>query len=453
MTQQTLAEKENSGATYFDSKSDSINMASQRKTANQLLDSGIVTLSSGDHEKGLKEIDQAIAIARDIDDPELEITFQATKGEAIWLAGYLDVAQESLAEALNIANQNYLIGLKCDLLRSIGLIWHESGNPEQGIANLTEAIHLALQSEDESRQSAVWGCLGVVYLETGNIASADHSFRKALELAEKLKDFLGCAGYLTNLGIVHSKNKDPEASISYLRQSCLLFKDSENKEGELNAVELLIGILKNHEKTELLIPSLHRYLTIAKSLGLEDKVKQYLKYLVETHLKLENQLDATSTIEDLLHLLNCEHELEDQIKYLSIQGHLYFDLDQTDQAFQRYQKVLEFVGKGLNKQDEALIRLRIATIAAESKDFVVSEEQNNEALMIANDLQNDQLIADILCVKAINCQEQGLLQKAVSFCQKAISLVDQNRNPQAYTFVTQLFEKLKGDTHHEPNNV
>jgi len=443
MTQQTIAEKENASTTPFGGKIDATNIASQREMVNQLLDSGIETFSSGGHEIGLKEIDQAIAITREITDPKLEIFCLVAKGEAIWELGHLNNAQDSFAEALKVADQSDLVGLKCDILGSMSLIWHDSGNPEQGIANLVEALDLASKSEDENRQSALWGSLGVVYLETGDLETADHSFRRALELAEKLKDFQGCAGYLSNLGIVHSKNKDPEISISYLRQSCHLFKESEDKEGELNAIELLVSILMKHEIPDLLIPALNRSISIAKTLGLEDKVKQYLKNLIETHLKLRNQLDAASRIDELLHLLNGENEREDQIKYLCIQGHLYFNLDQMNQAFRRYQQVLEFVGKGLSKEEEALIRLRVAAIAAESKDFTGSEEQISGALTIANDLQNDQLKADLLCIRAVNFQEQGLSKKAIDFCQKAISLIDQNLNPQAYTSILELLEKLK----------
>ena len=451
--QQPVTEKENSSTTPFDGKRDSLNIASQRVMANQLLDSGIETFSSGGHEKGLKEIDQAAAIARELDDPEFEIVCLAAKGESIWQVGHLNNAQESLTEALKVADQNDLIGLKCDLLGSISLIWHESGDPDKGIANLVEAIDLASESEDENRQSALWGSLGVVYLETGNLETADHCFRRALELADKLKDLQGCAGYLTNLGIVHNTNKNPETSISYFRQSCHLFKELEDQEGELNAVELLVGILMNHEIPDLLIPSLNRSISIAKTLGLEDKVKQFLKYLIETYLKHQDQLNAASTVEELLQLLNRDHEHEEQLKYLVIQGHLYFDLDQMDQAFRRYQHVLEFTGKDLSKEEESLVRLRTATIAAEAKDFASSEEQINKALSIANELQNDPLKADLLCVKAINCQEQGLSHKAVEFCQKAISLIDQNRNPQAYTSILELLEKLENCAHHEPNDV
>ncbi len=150
-------------------------------------------------EETMRHIEQAITIARELQDEVALAKALVHQGKTAYKLGKYALAEQSLLEGHDVAARLGDIPLLCDALITLGNIarWYVSS--DQAESYLQEALQLARQVGDADLTSNAFSYLGSVLSDKGHYVEAEAYSLEALELARSVKNRDRTAQILTNL--------------------------------------------------------------------------------------------------------------------------------------------------------------------------------------------------------------------------------------------------------------
>jgi tetratricopeptide (TPR) repeat protein len=182
---------------------------------------------SVDPDKGLKIADNAIALAKNLNDKIKLAKAYTYKGMNYWAKSEQTKALEMYNIAINIFNQlNY----------------------KKGIATVSNAI-------------------GNVYLNMSDNPKAIEYYFKALNVYEELEDKAGIATEFSNIGIVHEHLGNYSSSLEYHKKAISIYGQMENKKGLVNAFSNIANTYSDLDSSGLALEYYQKALNLSTKIG------------------------------------------------------------------------------------------------------------------------------------------------------------------------------------------
>ncbi|MBI4645324.1 MAG: tetratricopeptide repeat protein, partial [Bacteroidia bacterium] len=123
--------------------------------------------------------------------------------------------------------------------------------------------------------------IGVIYEELGIYEKAVENYTKSLEIEDKQGDKDGSAGTLRNLGIVYTKWGDYIKALDYLHKSYKKYKQLDSKQGIAECMFRLGDVFKLQREYNKAIEAYQQSLSLAKELNLRKTIEGNYKSLAE----------------------------------------------------------------------------------------------------------------------------------------------------------------------------
>lgn len=205
----------------------------------------------------------------------------------------------------------------------------------------------------------------------------------ALEKARAARYPLGQAWALRNIGIAYAISGRPDAAEAYMQEALALFERLENMRG--------IGL------------TLSNLATVYQQLGKLDKSIEFYSRSIR-YLQLVPDL-APFYAQALANL-----------------GSLFAELEQYDLAVEYHQRALELHRQSDNPRGMFFSYVTLGSLQQAAKDFEKAEKFFQEAMDIASELGEEDLVARVLLAQAQLLKDQGNLEEAIVRLQKAEEL-------------------------------
>jgi len=189
-------------------------------------------------EETMRHIEQAITVARELHDEAALAHALVHLGKTAYKLGKYALAEQSLLEGREKAEQLGDMALHCDALTTLGNVarWYISS--DQAEIYLQQALQLARQVGDPELTSNALSYLGSVMSDKGRYTEAEAHTLEALELVNQAKNRDRTAHILTNLCSIALLRSDFEQGEAYGRQALELAR-------QIGAYDLISVLLTN----------------------------------------------------------------------------------------------------------------------------------------------------------------------------------------------------------------
>ena len=166
------------------------------------IQSGLLKVSDGSTDAGLREIQQVLDDARARRDHEQTLAALVALGDANWILDHIQGAGILYEQALALLEQRPHTATEAALRIRLAAIDSTTGREEQGIESAKRAVTLYQSLRDVSGEAAAWGLLSSLHQALGHASEADEALRRALGI------------YRQQAVVVHACSASPSAAIA-----------------------------------------------------------------------------------------------------------------------------------------------------------------------------------------------------------------------------------------------
>jgi tetratricopeptide (TPR) repeat protein len=142
-----------------------------------------------------------------------------------YLFAKYDVALSCANEALDLLEVCSDKLAHAHILECIGTVYSEIGDYATAHTYLTRALALCRQVGDQQTESMLLNDLGIVYIDTNDLERGLGSYEQALEIAQTIGDLAMQARMMNNIGDMLNRKGRYDESLPYLEQSLALIQD------------------------------------------------------------------------------------------------------------------------------------------------------------------------------------------------------------------------------------
>lgn len=205
----------------------------------ELANLGACHQSLGDYQQAIELYGQALAIARDTDNRQLESGSLGNLGSCHHRLGDYQRAIDLHTQALAIARQTGNRRLKGNELANLGHCHADLGDYRQAIDLHAQALKIARQTGNRELEGAVLGTLGFCSYLLGDYRLAIERHNQALAIARDIGDRRREGNGLSYLGLCQFSLGDYQQAIDLYTQALAIARDIGNRYGEANTLDYL----------------------------------------------------------------------------------------------------------------------------------------------------------------------------------------------------------------------
>ncbi|ACC84982.1 CHAT domain-containing protein [Nostoc punctiforme] len=251
-----------------------------------LIFQGAAHLSLGDKARAITYLEQGLAIAKQINNQDLEKNAQVIlqlaqdqnnprKTEADRLleqgikqgtTGQFEAALQSLQQSLIIYRQIKDRQGEGNALGNLGLAYHFLGDYSKAIVYHQEILAIAREIKDRQGEGNALGNLGIAYQALGDYSKAIDYHQQHLVIAREIKDRRGEGNALGNLGNAYHFLGDYPKAIVYHQEILAIAREIKDRQGEGNALGNLGGIYSYLKDYRQAIDYHQQHLVIAREI-------------------------------------------------------------------------------------------------------------------------------------------------------------------------------------------
>ncbi|WP_020573396.1 AfsR/SARP family transcriptional regulator [Actinopolymorpha alba] len=241
--------------------------------------------------------EQALQVARRLDDPQAKADFAEAIALAIARQGRLDEAVEEYHQALasyRAIGDRHGEGVTLTNLSEV--LWRR-GEFATATASLLDGLALSRETGDRYAEAIALAHLGTTHARLGRSADAINALQEALELAQANGDQVGQAVILTNFAEAYLIADDPARAAPLAAESLALHRTLGNRRGEAIALSMLGNTHLGSGRYAEAVGQLRAALTIAERIEMRQRT-------VSLHAELAHALRLSGQLS--LALRHCE---------------------------------------------------------------------------------------------------------------------------------------------------
>lgn len=144
------------------------------------LQSGLLKVSDGSPEEGLREIEQVLEAAAARHDQERTVAALVALGDTNWILDRTQAAASYYEQSLSRLQERPQASIEARLRIRLAALSGAMGREEEGIQFAKRAITLSQSLRDASGEAAAWTLLGSLHEALGRGPEAEEAFRRAL---------------------------------------------------------------------------------------------------------------------------------------------------------------------------------------------------------------------------------------------------------------------------------
>ena len=149
------------------------------------IQSGLLKVSDGSPDTGLRELQQVLDDARSRRDQEQTLTALMALGDANWILDRTQAAAAHYGEALALLEQRPYGAIEAKLRIRLAALNGTIGREEQGIESAKRAVTLSQSLHDVSREAAAWTLLASLHHTLGHASEAEDALHRALVMYQQ----------------------------------------------------------------------------------------------------------------------------------------------------------------------------------------------------------------------------------------------------------------------------
>lgn len=226
---------------------------------------GRLELDHGAHPAGLRHLEPAAATARELGPGALLAVTLHRLGEAYGFLSRLDDAIACHTEALSLAADDPPV--RMDVLRSLGLLHHLTGELSAAEDSLVRALEIADTAERAWHKPWILASLGGVQLDSGDPDGAIRSYREAREISARCGDQRGVIHAMRGLGDAYRQHGRADEAVEVLREALAMAAALGEDLGQAQALRRLGAAYSELDRHAEAYDCLERALAIVRKVG------------------------------------------------------------------------------------------------------------------------------------------------------------------------------------------
>jgi tetratricopeptide (TPR) repeat protein/predicted Ser/Thr protein kinase len=227
--------------------------------------------------------------------------------------GSFDLAREHLQSALEADPQNLTAHL------ATGRVFIKSGNPQDSLAPLNQALSLAIQVDNKEARANTLQAIGVAYRMMGRLEDALKNYEESLEIKREIGDQRGMAASLSEIAIIQHFSGKPNAAREIYRNAIEITREIGDDHGLARNLQNLGEVERINGNYDSALENTREALRIQMELGDEwnqalslnnigtiyELKGEYAESLIyyQRSLELRKRLGDPSRVADTLHNL------------------------------------------------------------------------------------------------------------------------------------------------------
>ncbi len=317
-----------------------LSLAPQAVEAERLIDLGTQQLKSNQFEAALQSFQQALLISREIKSRSGEATSLNNLGLSYLRLGDYAKAIDYLQQSLVIAREIKSRPQERNALSNLGLAYINLEDYGKGIDYYQQSLIITRELKDRQEERNALNDLGVAYRSLGDYAKAIDYLQQSLVLMREIQDRKGEGSTLSNLGNTYLNLGDYAKAIDYYQQSLAVARSLKDRQGEMSALNnqgLVYVYLGDKIKA---IFQFQATLEIAREIKDRKGEGTALLGLGETSLQLGNHTNAINYLQQSLALMR-------EIKYRGGEGNSLLGLGRAYLYLGDYAKAIDYYQQSL----------------------------------------------------------------------------------------------------------
>jgi len=381
---------------------------------------GQIYLEKEDAPKALTCFEEALQIAKQIQEKETEAQLFGYKGLALKMLGNYGMALESFQKSNGIASSLHQPVLVCDALMQMAVLETDLNENQKAVDNLVQALEITEKNSDSQRKMRILSLLGDNYYALGDFDKAEKYYLTAYEIAGNVGNRSAECSFLTKRGNVSLRKGDKTTAIEQYEGALVIASELENRSAEINVLGGLFRANALGGDAGLATFYGERVIQLAHEINyFEAEIINI--HALSTFLLEQKDFDkALSYLERARQLAEENQSPDWLLTILTIIGQAYYDKGENEQSLEVFSRVLHVSQMYSEKGIEAKTLGYIGSILADTKRFDEAHEQLQLAIDIAQELGDLQLIGNDQMLLALNYREQDDLQNAIQYCKAAV---------------------------------
>lgn len=350
---------------------------------------GHLHMLKGDYEKARHFLGTAAGLFESIEDKIGISRVYGNLGHLHFRRAKYDKAWEYFKKSLNSAYAKAGTAASARIVAHLGLTQMNRGRFEEGIEVIRREIPAHEKQQDKQGLATLYTNLGIVYFEKGDYSEALDSYRKGLELAEELGNKQLLAIAVGCIGSVYERQGDYEAAMDNFERDLELCEELGDKQG----IAIALG----------LIGELHSVM------GNFDKAISYL----QKNLMLCEELEYRKGIAKAVNTL----------------GDIFYLSGQYERSIAHYDRAISMSRTIDNRLVLGYSLVEKGTVLVALEQLEQLQEVEREAMAVAEELGNTDLLAEALLLSARTRQLAGRTPEALQILEQ-IRDMDEVRDEQ-----------------------
>lgn len=260
------------------------------------------------------------------------------------LLGHLDDALQIYEEAFTTFSEIDALDEAAGVLVNMGVAHYYAGNRGEALKYYMRALQYAREEDLPEEESKLLNNIAVVYRELKQYDQAIEIYKKSLQIKLVLRDSLGCANTLENLGLAYSYLEDGVNAVNHLNQA-IEWYHKVGEESEADQAQLSLGSiyiqLGNWLEAEKILTGL-----LAKS-----QIRLLPHYKASCHLLLARIKLHKEDYDQALQFLNWGYELIDKSNRDELKSRYLALYSDVFKALGDYEKALEYTDQRMSILD------------------------------------------------------------------------------------------------------
>ncbi|MEL6457151.1 MAG: CHAT domain-containing protein [Cyanobacteria bacterium J06621_15] len=342
----------------------------------------------GEKQKALLYFNQALALARDIDD--------------------------KFAEA--------------SILNNIGAIYNYLGDKQQALEIYNQALVLSQEIDDKGAEVTILNNIGGIHNDLGDKQQALKLYRQVLTTIREIRgDKRWEAGSLNNIGQIYDSLGEKQQALEYYKQALNISeKIPADKDGQAITLNNIATLYSSLGKKRQALTYYKQVLSLLKTLGYRTEQAIALHNIGSIHLDLGDEQQALKSLNQALLLSREVENKNGEAATLNAIGEIYNLSGDNQQALKFYNQALVLRRKVEDKSGEAVTLNNIGSVYSYSGENRKALEYFYKALMLKREVEDKSGEAKTLHNIATTYRDSNL-QKALTNSKAAVDIIEKLR--------------------------
>jgi tetratricopeptide (TPR) repeat protein len=259
-----------------------------------LANMGLACLETGDSERALTYLQDAMTIQREIECKSREASALGAIAMASRARSDLDKALRFCQHASRVAAETLSKQAEANQLCNLGLIYSDKGELETALDHLRQALEIDREIGYKEGEAHHLAGAGLIHKGAGDLDSALKHLQDALEIAASIGNKQALSNYSGTIGLLHRAKGDLDEAVSCFKNELGLSKEMGYKRGEVSALGNIGLVHDARGNLDEALRNLEEALRLSRSIGYREGEANQLGNIGLIYFdkgKLEDALD------------------------------------------------------------------------------------------------------------------------------------------------------------------